>query len=131
MPGRTCQDVSVVIFIFSNLRDSPSREKHKRIVLTILGFEGPNTQDKVERVTAASGHLFEDAPLAFYLLLYGASNPLPRMSFLVKLLNNTPAEDSNYDNIRMLGRANTAWFDFGIRFGMGTCGHDTSHQFGE
>lgn len=30
---------------------------------------------------------------------YGASNPLPGMSFLIKLLNNTPAEDSNYGNI--------------------------------
>ena len=29
-------------------------------MLTILGLEGPNTQDKVERVTAASGFLFED-----------------------------------------------------------------------
>ena len=37
----------------------------------------------------------------------------------------------NCSRIRMLKRANTAWFDFGIRFGMGTCGHDTSHQFGE
>ena len=31
----------------------------------------------------------------------------------------------------MLGRAKTARIDFGIRLGMGTCGHDTSHQFGE
>ena len=31
----------------------------------------------------------------------------------------------------MLGRANTVRFDFGIRLGMGTCCHDTSHQFGE
>ena len=36
-------------------------------MLTTLGLEGPNTQDKVERVTAASGHLFEDAPLASLL----------------------------------------------------------------
>ena len=31
-----------------------------RIVLTMEVFEGPNTQDNVERVTAATGHLFED-----------------------------------------------------------------------
>ena len=31
----------------------------------------------------------------------------------------------------MLGRANIARFDFGILLGMGTCDHDTSHQFGE
>ena len=37
----------------------------------------------------------------------------------------------NCSRIRMLGHANTARFDFGIRLGMGTCGHDTSHQFGE
>ena len=106
------------------------------IVLTILGLEGSNTQDKVERVTAASGHLFEDAPLAFYLLLYGASNPLPGMSFLIKLLNNTPVAtlqsvrlgpqgrpqngtslrvEVNCSRIRMLGRANTARFDFDIQ----------------
>ena len=29
---------------------------------------------------------------------YGASNPLLGMSFLIKLLDNTPAEDSNYGN---------------------------------
>ena len=44
------------------------------------------------------------APLSFLtsflsVLAYGASNPLPGMSFLIKLLNNTPAEDSNYGNI--------------------------------
>ena len=37
----------------------------------------------------------------------------------------------NCSRIRMLGRANTARFDFGIRLEMETCGHDTSHQFGE
>ena len=79
------------------------------------------------------------------------------MSFLIKLLNNTAARDSNYGNFAEcaartlgqtsewyitegrsqlitnsdVGRANTARFDFGIRLGMGSCGHDTSHQFGE
>ena len=55
--------VPVILFSFRSLPNfhrSPSREKHKRIVLTIVGLEGPNTQDKVERVTAATGHLFED-----------------------------------------------------------------------
>ena len=32
----------------------------------------------------------------------------------------------NCSRIRMLGRANTARFDFNIQLGMGTCGHDTS-----
>ena len=37
----------------------------------------------------------------------------------------------NCSRIRMLGRANTARFDFDIRLGIRTCGHDTSHHFGE
>ena len=37
----------------------------------------------------------------------------------------------NCSRIRILGRANTARFNFGIRLGIRTCGHDTSHHFGE
>ena len=37
----------------------------------------------------------------------------------------------NCSRIRILGRANTARFDFDIRLGIRTCGHDTSHHFGE
>ena len=39
---------------------SPSVEKHVHIVLAMEAREGPNTQDKVECVTTASGHLFEN-----------------------------------------------------------------------
>ena len=35
-----------------NLRRARSGEKHKRIVLTMEGFEGPNSQDKAERFMA-------------------------------------------------------------------------------
>ena len=40
---------------------SPATEKHKRIVLTMEGLEGPNTQDKAERFMAATGHHLEDS----------------------------------------------------------------------
>ena len=43
-----------------NLGRSPSAEKHVRIMLPIEAREGPNTQDKAERLMAATGHLFED-----------------------------------------------------------------------
>ena len=36
---------------------SPSAEKHIRLMLTIEGLEGPNTQDKAERCMAWTGHL--------------------------------------------------------------------------
>ena len=35
-----------------NLRRARSGEKHKRIVLTMEGLEGPNSQDKAERFMA-------------------------------------------------------------------------------
>ena len=38
----------------------PSAEKYMRIVLAMEAREGPNTQDKAERLMAATGHLFED-----------------------------------------------------------------------
>ena len=39
-----------------NLGCSPVTEKHKRTVLTMEGLEGPNTQDKAERLKATTGH---------------------------------------------------------------------------
>ena len=39
---------------------SPSAEKHVCIVLAIEAPVGPNTQDRAEHLTAATGHLFED-----------------------------------------------------------------------
>ena len=42
-----------------NLRRARSGEKHKRIVLTMEGLEGPNSQDKAERFMAVCT-LFED-----------------------------------------------------------------------
>ena len=58
------------------------KRKHKRIVWTIEGLEGPNTQDKVERVTAATGHLFEDmtAPIFRLVLLEGGRQVHPTSS---------------------------------------------------
>ena len=35
-------------------------------MLTIVGLEGPNTQDKVERVMAAIDHLFEEMMATFH-----------------------------------------------------------------
>ena len=46
--------------ILENLRRSLSAEKHIRLMLTIEGLEGPNTQDKAERFMAWTGQLFED-----------------------------------------------------------------------
>ena len=43
-----------------NLGRSPATEKHKRTVLTMEGLDGPNPQDKAERLMAATGHHLED-----------------------------------------------------------------------
>ena len=88
---------------------------------------------------------------------YGASNLLPGMSFLIKLLNNTPAEDSNSGNIAECAAGTSGqtseWYITEVRSQLftnsdvGTCQyctvrlqhpagngdrcHYTSHQFGE
>ena len=43
-----------------NLGCSLATEKLKRTVLTMEGLEGPNTQDKAERLMATTGHPTED-----------------------------------------------------------------------
>ena len=40
-----------------NLRRSPFAEKHMSIVLAIDSRVGPNTQDRAEHFTVATGHL--------------------------------------------------------------------------
>ena len=49
-----------------NLGRSPSAEKHMRIVLAMEAREGPNAQDKTERVRSATGHLFEDVMATYH-----------------------------------------------------------------
>ena len=44
-----------------NLGRSRSTEKYIRLMLTMEGFEGPNTQDKAERFMAWTGHHLEDS----------------------------------------------------------------------
>ena len=45
---------------FENSCRSLSAEKHVRIVLAVEAREGPNTQDKADRLVAATCHLFEE-----------------------------------------------------------------------
>ena len=40
-----------------NLDRCPETKKHKDVVLTMVGLEGPNTQDKAKRFMAATGHI--------------------------------------------------------------------------
>ena len=49
-----------------NLGRSPATEKHKRIVLAMLGLEGLNTQDKAKRFMAATGHHLEDVMATYH-----------------------------------------------------------------
>ena len=59
------EDETLLRETLENLGRSRSTEKYIRLMLTMEGLDGPNTQDKAERFMAATGHLFE-AMMATY-----------------------------------------------------------------
>ena len=46
----------------------PSAEKHMCLVLALQARQGPNTQDKAERLMATTGHLFEEMMATYHSL---------------------------------------------------------------
>ena len=60
------EDKAMLRETLEHLRRSPLAEKHTRVVSAMVDREGPNTQDKAERLMAATAHLFEDVMAAHH-----------------------------------------------------------------